>query len=84
MGNLESILNSEMEPNEYPLGIMTTQERNKWADVRERLVSTSQRNSNQLEEIDSALFVLCLDDCELGTEPVPVTRNFLHSDGSNR
>jgi carnitine O-palmitoyltransferase 2 len=47
-------------------------------------MSLNNRNQKSLDEIDTALFVMGLDDDELGEDPVRVTRAFLHSDGSNR
>lgn len=48
-------------PPNARVGTMTTVERQQWALVREAL---SQDNAEQLRAIDSALFVLCLDDTE--------------------
>lgn len=84
MGNIESILDTQLEPTEDTLGILTTHERNQWAKTREHICSLSEKNSKQFDEIDAALFVLCLDDIELGTDPVTITKHFLHSDGTNR
>jgi carnitine O-palmitoyltransferase 2 len=84
MGSIEYVLNDGVDEEPNPLGVMTTQERDKWATVREHLVTTSVRNQKSLDEIDTALFVLCLDDVELGTDPVGITQSFLHSDGTNR
>ena len=84
MGKIDFILKDGVEEEPNPLGVMTSEDRNKWAKVREHLVSSSERNQKSLEEIDTALFVLCLDDTELGTDPVDITRSFLHSDATNR
>ena len=82
-GLLEHILNDQVEHATHPVGVMTSQERNIWAEVRDHM-SQNRRNEQIFDEIDSALFVFGLDDEELGQEPEPVTRAFLHSDGSNR
>ena len=82
-GSLESILNDESPAASHPVGVMTSQERNTWAEIREHMCQND-RNKQTLEEIDSALYVLGLDDEELGEEPNDVTRAFLHSDGANR
>ncbi|CAL8077711.1 unnamed protein product [Orchesella dallaii] len=85
MGSLEFILNDQTPPAKDPIGVMTTENRNKWADVREHLVTSSLRNQNSLAMIDTALFVLSLDEEELGeADPLRVTRQYLHSDGTNR
>ena len=41
---------------------MTTLSRSKWSLVRQKLVHSSEKNSNLLDVIDQALFVLALDD----------------------
>jgi carnitine O-palmitoyltransferase 2 len=84
MGSLEAVIEDKSSPEKYPLGILTTQERNKWAEVRDHLIKSSAQNKKSIEEIDSALFVICLDDEVLRDDPVRVTRQFLHSDGTNR
>ncbi|RZF36006.1 hypothetical protein LSTR_LSTR005822 [Laodelphax striatellus] len=70
------------EPSESPLGVLTTLERDRWAAVRQRLLETG--NGDQLQAIDSALFAVCLDDGPTTEDHVPVVREFLHSDGTNR
>lgn len=84
LGNLEYILDDNCEMAKYPLGVMTTENRDVWAKLREYMVTKSQQNEQSLSEIDTALFVLCLDDDVLGTDPVDITRSFLHADGCNR
>ena len=44
------------------LGVLTTQPRKKWASLRDSLIQSSKHNAEALEIIDSALFVLVLDD----------------------
>eukprot|EP00546_Thalassionema_frauenfeldii_P007395 CAMPEP_0178911088 /NCGR_PEP_ID=MMETSP0786-20121207/9479_1 /TAXON_ID=186022 /ORGANISM="Thalassionema frauenfeldii, Strain CCMP 1798" /LENGTH=733 /DNA_ID=CAMNT_0020583453 /DNA_START=97 /DNA_END=2298 /DNA_ORIENTATION=- len=46
------------------IGVLTTLDRNKWALARKKLISHSEENKSALEMIDSALFVLVLDDFE--------------------
>ncbi|EGW34773.1 uncharacterized protein SPAPADRAFT_69177 [Spathaspora passalidarum NRRL Y-27907] len=43
-------------------GVLTTENRRIWAHVRNDVISHNQINSEILSIIDSALFVLCLDD----------------------
>jgi carnitine O-acetyltransferase len=47
---------------EGALGVLTTQERSKWALARQNLLAHSEHNRNTLDIIDSGLFVLVLDD----------------------
>lgn len=66
-----------------PVGILTSQNRDVWTDVYERLVASSNVNKSALETIQSASFVVCLDDAS------PVTleeraHQYWHGDGSNR
>ncbi|CAJ1933312.1 unnamed protein product [Cylindrotheca closterium] len=44
------------------IGLLTSMGRNQWADARDKIRKTSKRNEEALELIDSALFVLVLDD----------------------
>lgn len=65
------------------LGIMTTENRDSWTEMRERLLATSPTNKAALETIQSAAFVVCLDDA------TPITlheraRQYWAGDGANR
>lgn len=66
-----------------PVGILTSQNRDAWADVYPRLKAASDLNAASVEAIESASFVVCLDDAS------PVTleeraHQYWHGDGSNR
>lgn len=80
--HIKEILNDNVTQNEYPIGILTTLERNKWATIRHELVECG--NEQVFKLIDSALFNVCLDDEDLKDDPYAVTRQFLHGDGQNR
>lgn len=85
MGALETIINDQIATQPSPIGIMTTENRDKWAGVREHMVKSSNRNQTSLAELDTSLFILSLDDEELGeADPLKVTRQYLHGDGTNR
>lgn len=65
------------------VGVMTTENRDNWTDMYERLVSANAGNKAVMEDIESASFVVCLDDA------TPVTlhersHQYWHGDGSNR
>lgn len=65
------------------VGILTTQQRDKWVESRDRLIKTSPANLAALETIQAASFLVCLDDA------APVTLNerahqYWHGDGANR
>ncbi|XP_075219191.1 carnitine palmitoyltransferase 2 isoform X2 [Lycorma delicatula] len=66
---------------EFPLGILTTMNRDSWAKLRAQLESTN--NQQELNIIDTSLFNLCLDDSHLLDE-IAFVRQYLHSDGINR
>lgn len=82
LGNMQHILNDNVEENEYPIGILTTLERNLWASIRHKLAENG--NEKSLKLIDGALFNICFDNNEVGENPYDLTRNFLHGDGKNR
>ena len=65
------------------VGLLTTLDRRTWAGLRERLHSSDPTNAASLESIDSALFVLALDDAS-PTEPLEVSSTFLHGKGGGR
>ncbi|QPH10045.1 hypothetical protein C2857_001182 [Epichloe festucae Fl1] len=65
------------------VGSLTSENRDIWADARELLVQTSFKNKDALRAIDSASFIVCLDDAS------PVTleeraHQYWHGDGANR
>lgn len=65
---------------EYPLGVMTSENRDTWASLREHLLQTN--NESAINAIDSALFCVSLDDKADYPEidPVPIVQNMLHGD----
>lgn len=65
------------------VGALTSENRDVWTDARAVLVKAHPSNAKALEAIDSASFVVCLDDAS------PVTleersRQYWHGDGKNR
>ena len=48
--------------DDHGVGILTTQNRDVWTDARGRLILTSKANLDALVDIQSASFVICLDD----------------------
>lgn len=66
-----------------PVGLLTSQNRDVWTDVYSKLRGSSAVNSASVQDIESASFVVCLDDAS------PVTleersHQYWHGDGSNR
>ncbi|CAH0702329.1 unnamed protein product [Spodoptera exigua] len=82
LGNLSKVMNDNSPISEYPLGVLTTQNRDQWAQQRVHLESTG--NSEILRKIDSAIFNLVLDDDVINDDKRALLRKYLHSDGTNR
>lgn len=84
MGRLNEIITSNRLPAEYPLGVLSSENRDTWAALRKHLISIGD-NEKALLSIDSALFCLCLDETTLDNEnPVPMIREMLSGDATNR
>ena len=65
------------------VGYLTTEDRDKWTHLRQRLLSISKRNQESLDAIERAVFSLSLDD----TKPVTRDETSLacwHGEGNNR
>jgi len=65
----------------HPLGVLTSENRDVWAGLREKLVAAG--NGEALRAVDSALFCLCLDDEDM-RDHIHTSHNMLHGDGRNR
>ncbi len=46
------------------VGVLTAEDRDQWARCRAKLCAISPKNAEVLKLVDTALFVVCLDDCE--------------------
>ncbi|WP_088239783.1 choline/carnitine O-acyltransferase [Calothrix rhizosoleniae] len=69
--------------SEPAIGALTAIERAPWAVLRQGIEALSPENARALELIDSALFVVCLDNTK-PTDLVAASQNMLHGDGRNR
>ncbi|KAI3631538.1 hypothetical protein MIR68_010421 [Amoeboaphelidium protococcarum] len=76
----------------FPVGALTSENRDVWTRYYQHLKSLSGRNEDVLRQIESAAFVICLDD-EPSMEQYPgdspqtlseVGRALWHGDGKNR
>ncbi|SCU93863.1 LAMI_0E15852g1_1 [Lachancea mirantina] len=83
--NLFSIVShgAEQNPAEncaggiYPWGVFTTENRRVWSNVRDYIAqSSNSTNRHNLRIIDSALFVLCLDDVAI-EDPAELVKSML-------
>lgn len=82
MGALRHVLENGKPENQFPIGVLTSLERDKWASLRHNLVENG--NEKSMKIIDTALFNLCLDNNEAGEDPKTLTRQFLYGPGNNR
>ncbi|CAI5727676.1 unnamed protein product [Peronospora destructor] len=85
LANIEAILAEPLvksTPNAPGMGLMTTMNRDAWANARQKLETSSGTNKASLEQIDSALFIVCLEH-EAPATPEQISSTFLIGDGSN-
>jgi carnitine O-palmitoyltransferase 2 len=78
---VKHIMNSNHARPEYSLGVLTSESRDTWASVRERLESLG--NTEALNQIDSAFYCIALDDFK-SDENDTMGANFLTGDAGNR
>mmetsp|Transcript_62182 Transcript_62182/g.166858 ORF Transcript_62182/g.166858 Transcript_62182/m.166858 type:complete len:666 (+) Transcript_62182:10-2007(+) len=83
LSEVKAILSKPPPSKDQPhLGLLTTLDRDAWARAREALVAVP-ANKAALEEIDSAIFVVCLED-EKTHNMLTGQRLMLHGDAKNR
>jgi carnitine O-palmitoyltransferase 2 len=75
------ILNSHTKVAEHSIGVLTSEDRDIWANVRSRLLSLG--NKQTLDAIDTSLYCIALDDFE-SDNPCSLGSNFLYGDAKNR
>ncbi|XP_029904807.1 carnitine O-palmitoyltransferase 2, mitochondrial [Myripristis murdjan] len=79
--HLKYILSDPTPAPAFPLGVLTSENRDVWAGLRDKLLAAG--NGETLQVVDSALFCLCLDD-ETMRDHIHISHNMLHGDGCNR
>lgn len=79
--HLKYILSEAAPVPDFPLGVLTSENRDVWADLRHKLEAAG--NAENLRSVDSALFCLCLDDKTM-KDHNHTSHNMLHGDGCNR
>lgn len=79
--HLKYILSDNSPAPEFPLSYLTSENRDIWAELRQKLVSGG--NEATLKKVDSAVFCLCLDDFPI-RDFVHLSHSMLHGDGTNR
>jgi len=75
---IKNICDRKIDSKGNHVAIFTTEDRDKWAHVRQRLIDLDAKNKTNIDRIDSALFVVCLDDCEFDQDLLGHAHNFLH------
>ena len=86
VGEIEAQLNWILEntkPGEPAIGGMTAMNRTPWAVVRQGITASGEKNTQSLGLLDSALFVICLDDTA-PTDWETASQSMLYGDGCNR
>ncbi|XP_074524076.1 carnitine O-palmitoyltransferase 2, mitochondrial [Halichoeres trimaculatus] len=79
--HLKYILSDQTPEPAFPLGVLTSENRDTWAGLRDNLIAAG--NAEDLKVVDSALFCLALDD-ESMKDHIHISHNMLHGDGCNR
>lgn len=83
---MKHIIELKTPPAEYPVGILTTENRDQWAKCRHHLMSTG--NDEIIKLIDGSILNLALDviEDEFSNRDViaNVAKQFMHSNGFNR
>ncbi|KAI0373868.1 acyltransferase ChoActase/COT/CPT [Pilatotrama ljubarskyi] len=65
---IEKVIEMAGSEKAVPVGALTSENRDIWTDARAALLAASPSNAATLEEIESAIMIVCLDDTK------PVTR----------
>ncbi|XP_030640601.1 carnitine O-palmitoyltransferase 2, mitochondrial isoform X2 [Chanos chanos] len=81
LSHLKYILSDPTPAPAFPLGYLTSENRDVWAGLREKLLANG--NAETLALVDSALFCLCLDEDNM-RDHIHISHNMLHGDGHNR
>lgn len=81
LAHLQYILADSTKEASFPLGVLTTEDRDVWAHLRKQLVSAG--NTKELHSVESALFCLCLDE-QTPTDLTHITQNVFNGSASNR
>lgn len=82
---LNHLINLNVPTDLDSITALSAEERNTWADVREKLVSSSKENCSSLELVDSALFTVSLDELTFGEEDkIQGAHNFLHGNSGKQ
>lgn len=78
---MSHITNMKLEDASHPIGVLTSENRDKWATIRNDLEKLG--NQEALRLIDSAIYCIALDD-QSSDDPDKLLTSFLHGDPKNR
>ncbi|XP_069794567.1 carnitine O-palmitoyltransferase 2, mitochondrial isoform X2 [Narcine bancroftii] len=81
LAHFKYILADPSPPPEFQLGYLTSENRDTWSSLRQRLLECG--NAEVLNKIDAALFCICLDDV-VKNDHIQLSHNMLHGNGLNR
>ncbi len=73
----------DLREEEGQAGILTTMDRDSWAVARQKLLELGAKNEKTISAIETALFVVCLDDAAPQTL-TETARVMMHGNGNNR
>ncbi|KAM7106208.1 carnitine O-palmitoyltransferase 2, mitochondrial [Ciconia maguari] len=79
--HLKYILSDNSPAPAFPLGYLSSENRDTWALLRKNLLDNG--NEEALQKVDSAVFCLSLDDFPI-KDFVHLSHTMLHGDGANR
>ncbi|ACY97498.1 MULTISPECIES: choline/carnitine O-acyltransferase [Thermomonospora] len=70
-------------PADEPVGPLTTKARAEWAASRQALLAADPRNAEALEEVETALFCVCLEEL-VPADALEACDQLLHGNSANR
>lgn len=79
---LKLILDDKKKPAEFPVGVLTTEDRDIWSKARKHIESIG--NAEVLKMIDSSILNLIFDNEEPTKDYKTLVQRYLHSNGVTR
>ncbi|KAI8331965.1 acyltransferase ChoActase/COT/CPT [Choanephora cucurbitarum] len=79
----EQVIDQAGDIKGIPVGVLTSENRDKWTDYRDLLLAANPLNKQIMDKIETASFVVCLDDLTPNTRDEFCRANW-HGDGRNR
>ncbi|KAH7014276.1 uncharacterized protein B0I36DRAFT_397789 [Microdochium trichocladiopsis] len=79
----DAIVNTTRGGHDEWTGILTSDQRDSWAEIRKACMAHSAANAEYIQTVETAIFLLCLDEGSPDTDPEQV-RQAWFGDGFNR